>query len=435
MLIFAPKITPRLHYIFQVVLEDIESEIVFTENPAEYIGHDGPKICFHTQDLGAGGFFCMTSGLLEQKEIYRFKIDELEWDELPAIMPTPEGDLPFDLFAASFFLIVRFEEYWRFQSDDMGRFTGESSLSHRFGFLQRPILDLWRKKLNGILQQKWPNLSIKQREYNFISTIDIDHAYAYLYKSSTRTYGALARDFLKGKFKEASTRIKVLSGKEKDPYDTYDYMDEIHAKYGVKAMYFFLLADLGDYDTGLNYQQPNFRKLIQHIAKKYEVGIHPGVGSYKRLNTINREKSRLEHIIGAPIINSRQHYLLLKFRSTYRLLKATGVKHDFTMGYADQLGFRAGTSRPHFWFDVKKDEATMLMVHPFAAMDATMNKYLQMEPLQALSITEQMIQDVKLTGGQFISLWHNETLRNTDEWEGWREVWEKTIAMASSQEN
>jgi hypothetical protein len=431
MLVYAPKITPRIHYIFQVMLEDVESEISFTEDAAAYQAYDGPKICYHIHNIDSKGFHCVTTGLLEQKEIYRFKIDLIEWQGLPAIIPTSGGDLPFDLFGAAFFLITRYEEYWRFQSDDMGRFSGESSLSHRFGFLQRPIVDLWRMELNKLLKNKWPELIIIQRKYNFISTIDIDHAYAYLYKSNVRIYGALTRDLLKGKFNDFTKRIRVISGKEKDPYDTYDYMDSVHSKYGVRAMYFFLLADLSDYDTGLSYQQPDFRKLIQSLAKKYEVGIHPGVGSYKRLNTMNREKSRLEHIIGAPVVNSRQHYLLLKFRSTYRLLKATGVKHDFTMGYADQVGFRAGTSRPHYWFDVKKDEASNLTIHPFAAMDATMNKYLQMEPLQALNITQKMIEDVKLTGGQFISLWHNETLREADEWVGWREVWEQTIAMAA----
>lgn len=290
------------------------------------------------------------------------------------------------------------------------------------------MIDLWRTKLNSLMLQKWPNLALKPRTYNFISTIDVDHAYAYLYKSNVRTYGALARDLMQGKWVEFRRRIKVLSGKETDPYDTYSYMDEVHDRHGAKAIFFFLLADLGDYDTGLNYQQPNFRKLIQRLSKKYEVGIHPGVASYKRLNTINREKSRLEHIIGAPVVHSRQHYLLLRFRSTYRLLKATGVKHDYTMGYADQAGFRAGTSRPHYWFDVKKEEATMLMIHPFAVMDTTMNKYLHLEPNQAIDLTLRMMRDVKLTGGQFISLWHNETLRNEDEWSGWREVWETTIA-------
>ena len=40
-------------------------------------------------------------------------------------------------------------------------------------------------------------------------------------------------------------RTSVLMGKEKDPFDSYDYQLEIQKKYGLNVIYFFLLGDYG----------------------------------------------------------------------------------------------------------------------------------------------------------------------------------------------
>jgi hypothetical protein len=288
-------------------------------------------------------------------------------------------------------------------------------------------VDEWRIAFHQLIEQRFPSVSIQPRRFNFLSTIDVDHAYAYLHKGLYRTAGALVRDAIKGQYALLKERTKVLMGKEKDPYDTYDYIDKQHKFYNAESIYFFLLGDPGEFDTGLHFEQSDFRKLIQRIGRKVPVGLHPSVGSHKRFNTIVREKSRLEHIIGKPCAASRQHYLLLKFRTTYRLLKAAGIKEDYSMGYHDNVGFRAGTARPFDWFDVKKDEVSTLRIHPVMVMDTTLRKYLDLDLDQAKDLTERIMRETHKVGGQFVSLWHNETLSDHKEWKGWREVWERTL--------
>jgi hypothetical protein len=97
------------------------------------------------------------------------------------------------------------------------------------------------------------------------------------------------------------------------------------------------------------------------------------------------------------------------------------------MGYADVPGFRAGTSHPFKWFDVERNEVTSLMVHPVIVMDSTLQSYMQVDPLEAMQIVTQLKAEVQRTGGDFVSLWHNETVAEQGDWKGWRAVWEESI--------
>jgi hypothetical protein len=97
------------------------------------------------------------------------------------------------------------------------------------------------------------------------------------------------------------------------------------------------------------------------------------------------------------------------------------------MGYADVPGFRAGTAHPFKWFDVERNEVTSLMVHPIIVMDSTLRNYQQLDALEAMEVISQLKSEVKNTGGDFVSLWHNETVAEQGVWVGWRAVWEEAI--------
>ena len=94
------------------------------------------------------------------------------------------------------------------------------------------------------------------------------------------------------------------------------------------------------------------------------------------------------------------------------------------MGYADVPGFRAGTSFPFPWFDLKINEATSLLIHPVVVMDSTLNSYLRLSPQQAKETIDLLRNEVRAVGGEFTSLWHNETVAERGVWKGWRQVWQ-----------
>jgi hypothetical protein len=188
------------------------------------------------------------------------------------------------------------------------------------------------------------------------------------------------------------------------------------------------LADRSKNDVNVDYRNPQLRERIEDMRDGGAiVGIHPGYESHRDVRVLMEEIARLEGIVGDKIIHSRQHFLKFKLPSSYRRLLQCGIKHDHSMGYADVPGFRAGTAHPFKWFDAERNEVTSLMVHPVIVMDSTLRSYMQVDTLEAMQIVTQLKAEVRRTGGDFVSLWHNETVAEQGDWKGWRAVWEEAI--------
>lgn len=432
MIVLVEQITPRIQYAFSIVFRDFEGEVLFTTQENEFLAYDGFKLSYlkrnstqHAQNA------IYAAGILEHAEYSRVKSDQGTWQDMPTLFAQAGGMIPFDIFSATFFLLTRYEEYWRFESDAMGRYLPTNSVMHQMDVLDRPIVEEWITAFQKFLVEKDATLQFRNPEPKFISTIDVDSAFAYSHKGSYRTFGGVLKDLSRVEVKNLSKRLKTILFNAPDPYDTYQYLEDQHRKKKVRSIFFFLLADFGEFDKGLPHSSRGLRQLITKIAKTNEVGIHPGVASFKRYNTILKEKSRLESIVGKQIKMSRQHYLMLKFRTTYRLLKSTGIEHDFTMGYAHQTGFRAGTCRPYIWFDLKKNSPSNLMIHPFPAMDVTLKNYEGLSIEDAKKKLSYYAEVIHKYNGEFITLWHNETVTNQETWAGWREVFEHGLDLGA----
>lgn len=111
---------------------------------------------------------------------------------------------------------------------------------------------------------------------------------------------------------------------------------------------------------------------------------------------------------------------MLKFPSTYRNLLARDITADYSMGFANEVGFRAGICCPFNFYDLDLERETTLRIHPFAAMDATLNLYMRLTPDEAFDKVKNLIVEIKKVNGVFSTLWHNETLSDEKQWKGWK---------------
>lgn len=341
---------------------------------------------------------------------------------------TNESNIPFDIFAASFYLVSRYEEYLPFSADQHGRFEANQSLAFKAGFLYDPIIDQWSCKLAKMLQGFFPEFKVCEREFKYISTIDVDNAYAYLYKGTVRTIGAAMRDLFKMDFDENIKRFQTLSG-EKDPFDTYSYLDALHKQYGINPYWFFLVGNYNTFDKNLPLDNEAFQDLIKEISKNTEVGIHPSYESNNDFEQLKKEFNYLSGITEKSITKSRQHFLKLLFTETYQNLLKLGIKEDYTLGYASDVGFRAGTCTPFNFYDLYNEEETGLKIYPFQVMDTTLNQYLKLSVDEAMDKIAEMIRKVKQVNGTFISLWHNESLSDHGYWKGWEPVYKRMLEI------
>lgn len=428
-LIYSHKTSTRLNYILNFLFNDVQgAEYKIVTDKNDFISSDLPKINYTSEEI-ENSFQITPCDLLFESNILQKKIKVSDWENMKVFFQTSEtSDIPFDLFAASFYLISRYEEYLPFSADQHGRFEADQSLAGKNGFLYDPIVDQWSCKFASLLKLKFGGYETCKREFKYISTIDIDNAYAYLYKGTVRTIGATMRDLFKLDFNENIKRFQTLNG-EKDPFDTYGYLDSMHKQYGIQPIWFFLVGNYNTYDKNLPLDNEAFQDLIKKVSEVAEIGIHPSYESNNEFNQLKKEFDYLSGISSNPITKSRQHYLKLLFTETYQNLLKLGIKEDYTLGYSTDVGFRAGTCTPFNFYDLKNEKETDLKIIPFQVMDVTLNQYLKLDVDDALIRINEIIEKVKRVKGTFVSLWHNESLSDHGHWKGWESVYMKMLEI------
>ena len=412
-----------MEFVFNKVL-NISFKV--TQDIQEFKQFSGAKINYSHEDLEEG-IFIKPIDLLFESNIEKKQIFVTQWDSLKIFFQTnDDSTLPFDIFAAVFFMVSRYEEHLPFSADTHGRFEAKESLAYENNFLHDPIVDQWIYAFRDIIEEKYPGTKFQHRKFNFISTIDIDNAYAFLFKGISRTLGATLRSLINLDLEDNIRRYRTLAGK-KDPYDTYDIFFDIHQKYSIKPIWFFLVGNGGKFNKNISVEKSAYQELIKNIASKFDVGLHPSYKTYKNRKILEEEIKNMESIIGRKITKSRQHYLKLHFNYTYQNLIKAGIKEDYTMGYATEIGFRAGTCTPFYYYDLQKEEKTELTLYPFQIMDITLNKQKGLNTTAAISSVENMIEKIKKVDGTFISIWHNEALSDHGHWKGWENVYREML--------
>jgi hypothetical protein len=185
-------------------------------------------------------------------------------------------------------------------------------------------------------------------------------------------------------------------------------------------------------DKNISPQNRKFHELIRMLADYAQVGIHPSYGSNTDTSKLPVEISRLKNIVHGDITKSRQHFLMLKFPETYRNLIERDITDDYSMGFANECGFRAGICTPFNFYDLDIESETTLKVHPFAVMDATLNLYMKLSPEEAVRRVKKLTDACKKVNGHMMILWHNETLSDQNQWKDWQVVYEEIIQHATN---
>jgi len=330
------------------------------------------------------------------------------------------------LFAASFFLITRYEEYLPFKADEHGRFPASESYAYRMGFLQMPLVDLWVNELAKLLKAKFPALSIKKNKFEFIPTIDIDNAYAFKHKGVFRALLGTGNALIHFKLSEVYSRILAYLNLSRDPYNTYAKLFRTLTHYP-NSKWFILAGGYGEYDKNLPVKSGAMRRLLARIGNHFEVGIHPSYQSGQNPAKIALELNALESVLQEKVLNSRQHFLAFMFPNYFVELHKLGVKSDFSIGYSNELGYRASTCTPFNFYNLKTDEELVLQFVPFSVMDRALWLKFQEKPNEAVEFTLTMAKHVALLGGTFVLAWHNETLSGINEWKGWESVFDRIV--------
>ncbi|TKC00718.1 polysaccharide deacetylase family protein [Pedobacter cryophilus] len=413
LLVYANPITARKRYIFQFLFTHILGvQIKLSDNLEEFLSSSSPKLSYSLNALAKEIHFKETPFLTET-EIRKQNLAFADFNQTQVPFPVKNSVFPFDVFAASFYLLSRYEEYISIKRDHHQRFEGKNSLAFNLGFINRPIIDEWALAIADEIKKQYPEFEIAQRDFQFIPTLDIDRPYYF----KTDPF-----------YKRVLKQLKLF--KKTDPFDVYEQVKIWDAQFNLSTIYFILTGNQHQNDPAPSIKNNLFQKVIQKLAQTHQIGIHPSYFSHHQVEVVKQEKEELAKIAQTEITISRQHYLLLSLPKTYRDLIALGIKEDYTLAYADVAGFRAATCTPFFWYDLEKEEITSLLIHPTTVMDQTLRSYMSLSPAAAIQQIEELMWNVKKVNGTFISLWHNESVNNFGVWKDWKCVYLNMLEKA-----
>jgi hypothetical protein len=424
-LVFVDEVSKRLVYTLDVMFKARNIDFLATNDLIRFNNHEGPKFIYSERDFDKDYLTFHPADILFEEDIKPQEIQTHKWRgvEIFSFNGKP------DLLASVFYTLVMYDEYLSESFDEHDRFMSENSTLAKFKMLEKLMVERWSDCFIQFLEDKLGiKLNAKEISFSVTPTFDIDNTYAYKLKEGWRKWMSIGKDVIYFNKKRLIERKGVLNSLKNDPYDTFEYIEEI-AKRGFEVKVFWLLGDYAKYDRNVDYNHPLHQRMIRNIDQFAKVGLHPSYKSDGVFTQIQEEKNRLENILDKSVENSRQHFLKMNMPKTYRSLIKCGFKNDYTLGFADAPGFRAGIARPFPWFDLKNNVVTDLMLHPFTYMDGTLNEYQGLTVPEAKSKIESLANEIEDFGGNLISIWHNETIGDYGKWKGWSEVLEYTLSF------
>lgn len=398
-----------------------------TDSREQALRYEGLLINYSDQRLRDDEFRIHPHGLLAEQGLKPQAIVVGNKSAMPWFFEG-NGDYPFDILSAGFYLLSRYEEYLPHRKDRFGRYAYNESLAWREGFLHRPLLNEWIQDLTSRLAAH-PDMKAGEIKtaipFQFLPTYDIDIAYSIRHKGFWRNMGAALKELFTGRWAALSNRVSVLRGRRPDPFDVFGWLHSLHERQGLRPYYFFLFAPRrGRYDKNIDPRHPAMQALVYDHAIRYPVGIHPSWRSGDKPAQLQEEIALLSKATGTGIQASRQHYIRMELPQTYRRLLEAGIRFDFSMGYGSHNGFRASVALPFYWYDLERESQTELLLFPFCFMEA--NSYFEQHQTAEESLRELKEYELRVrkTGGLLSIIWHNSFLTSESPWAAWREGYE-----------
>ncbi len=321
-----------------------------------------------------------------------------------------------DIFASSFFMLTRWEEFVVKKYDIYNRFDSNQSLAFKHGFLKRPIVNEYVDMLWLMLKKIAYSEKRKHRKFNPILTHDIDIHLRW--RNVFQSSKSLIADIVKRKsinlfFSNAKSCIKSFVNRKNDPYNTYDFLMNLSEKIGAKS-YFFFMSGGGKFkdENFYNIKSKFIKKLINHINNRgHYIGLHPSYYSYNNFDILEKELNTLSKLVKKKISFTRQHYLRFEVPLTWQILNKLSFEWDSSMYYADNAGFRCGVCYEFNVFDILERKKLSLKEKPIIVMETSyLNKKEspQNTEIQIIDIMNK----VKKYNGEFVLLWHNSTFND-----------------------
>ena len=376
LLVYTPKITPRIRYIFKhIFFIMLELDMRVTNSVEDFVVHNGPKLSYSNKPLGNELFFYSSALLLDQG-IQDISIDILNIKNNPIFFHVPDKSaMPFDIFAASFYLISRYEEYLPHLKDSKGRFHYKESLAYKNNFLEKPIVDIWVYELKQIMNNKFDDIiktpTLKKK---ILPILEVSDPYMFRHKSFLLSFFQALNSIWNLNFNNLLNQIYVLLRITKDPYLEYDFLIDKFKNIKYDLLSFFRYTQ-NSFDSGaISIFNSSHNQLIKNVSDKIPLGLLVSFFAQKNIKILKNEMNSLTKLTHRSSHKVRLNFGILSLSETYPMLVQNEVLEDYSMGYVNSLGYRASTSIPFYYYDLMNEVQSPLKIYPVAVTELALRK-------------------------------------------------------------
>src|SRR5579863_615308 len=313
-----------------------------------------------------------------------------------------------DLPLSALLILSRWEEHLIEEKDQHGRVPATACVPYRDRFLRRPVVDEYGLAFRQALQwlmpnwKPWPS-SLRVHVSHDIDSIGLPFNLRTTLGHTLRRHNpaATAHDFL-----------GLLPGFNPTLLENIRTLVTLCLRRGIEPAVFWKGTTRPGRTRNYDPYHPKVRSMIQWLQKyNVELGVHPGYETFRSPDKLRKEVETVREILGTQIMGGRQDYLRWCPHS-WLDWENCGLLYDSSVGFADQVGFRAGTCLPyHPWLFELNRQANLIEL-PLIVMDCTLTSYMRLDRDQSLIAVTECIEQCRKVGGVFALLWHTDSMLN-----------------------
>jgi hypothetical protein len=325
-------------------------------------------------------------------------------------------------------MLTRYEELVARARDEHDRFPLHASLAHKADFVGRALVNEYAELLQAAMARLWPRLPRPPRRTRVLVTHDVDVPHSVWHRTVRQNTRMIAGDVLKRRDRNlAYRRLRATVRRGPDPAFTFDFIMRTGERHGLQSSFYFLATPGGRKPCNYTLDEPWARSLLRTIGDRgHLVGLHASYDAYLDPIATRREFATLRSAAEAAGISQdewggRQHWLRWENPTTWRNWARAGLDYDATVGFEEQPGFRCGTCDPFPVFDLSARRRLRLVERPLHFMDSTCFDR-GASPSAAAASALSVYETCKRHGGEFVLLWHNDSLASKHRRAAYREL-------------
>ncbi len=437
------KIREKVRYGFTLLFAPVRAEIEFSRTivpgcPNIFYGHqlpDDSKKVFWIRS-SADFLKCISNSVLP--DISSLPFLEYAGKRLPKLFACANplnSSLDFDIVAATFILASEFQDIIGLERDEFDRMRAMDSLQYKLGVLGFPVVNYYSRLLKEEMERYF-GIQIESRTYSGSScAIALTHDVDFITFLSMRMirremFGiALLNRHMLGSTQRMSKLLFPLFA-----LFGYDYpkmglhfLRNTEESNSVTSTFFIKTGATGKQDIPYNYRSRGMRSFMKSVSDSgFEIGIHPSMSTYVSVDDFVREKNRLQDVLGRPVRSVRQHYLRFAAGRTIEIWEKAGMKHDSTLGFSREVGFRNSIAFPYPLFNFTEDRVSDVTELPLMLMDGTLSENKTISSEQAHERMKDLVRETKSANGAAAILFHN-SITDPIDFPGYTEIYPELV--------